>query len=142
VLYVARHPFDKPGNRHIVSEQPNKKTPPEGADNTNRGLTSQADVDSMAADRNSSSALPSRQVSQPAPDDFSFQEVEYCAPPEDVVDRFVRDVWADFSQTVSGETDSLAIQQGLKQFMSVVIDIQTKQANEECQFDSDKQVRA
>src|SRR5258705_12837102 len=67
--------LDNSLNRPIVKRnKPNKKTPSEGAANTNRELTAHAEATSMEAAENPISALSSRQLLSPAVDDFFVGE--------------------------------------------------------------------
>lgn len=63
--------FDTAQNPTIVtSGQPNKKTPPEGACNTNRGLTLRAGVSSMAGWARSYQRINQSSIAAIAIDDF------------------------------------------------------------------------
>jgi hypothetical protein len=122
--------LDKTPERLIVIDnQVNTKTPPDGAINTRRGLTGQADSDSMAAEGNSNVELSSRQSLSTAADDFSVsRQVEYCPPTDKVVNAFADEV----CEALNGQDQStIAVRQEFKQFMIVVARIVAKQANTE-----------
>jgi hypothetical protein len=122
--------LDKTPERLIVIDnQLYIKTPPAGADNTHRGLTGQADSDSMAAEGNSNVELSSRQSLSPAVDGFSVsRQVEYCPPSDKVVNAFADEVCKALSdQGQAGTT----VRQEFRQFMMIVARIVAKQANTE-----------
>jgi hypothetical protein len=119
--------FDKSGNSHIVSEnQVNKGTPLNGVGSTKQGLTSQADFASMEAVENPISALSSRQLLSPAVDGFFDRAVEYCSPPQEVVDAFIQAAVCELEDIIGADTAS---RQGFRQFLTIVIRITTKEAN-------------
>jgi hypothetical protein len=123
-------PLDNLVNEPILKEtQLHKRTPPEGAGNTNRGLTSQAEADSMEAMQNPISALPSRQLLSSAVDDFCVRDVEYCAPSEDVIDEFTWGVCRKLGEDLSTEFFTVETRQGFRQFLNVLINIEVKRAN-------------
>jgi hypothetical protein len=121
---VAHNSFDKPAEQPIVEKNQPRRTPSEGAVNTDRGLTGHADEGSMAAERNIIPELSSRQSPSAAVDGFSVGAVEYCQPAKETI--------AGFVQAVMSELDGLPdteIRQGFRQFIDVLISIQTKAAN-------------
>ena len=118
-------PVDKPGKENIVGDsQPHTKTPSDGAGNTDGGLTDHADETSMAADRNISPGSTSRQSLSAASDDFLVGKVEYYPPAEETVAAFVHAVLAEF-----GDLSNTEIRRGFRQFVDVLILIETKAAN-------------
>jgi hypothetical protein len=118
--------LDKTTKRPIVVEE---NMPSEGAGNTDRGLTGQAENGSVAAERNPTNALSSRQSLPEASDGFFVRQVDYCPPPDEVVNDFVRMVCLHLSE---GETNGLHLmttRQGFRQFLRVVVGIVAKEAN-------------
>lgn len=118
--------LDKAPKPSIV-EAIQTQAPPEGVGRTNRGLTTHAEEASMEAECNAILAPPGRQL-LPAVDGLRVDAVEYCAPPDPAIQGFVRAVCEQLDGPAS-EVARMAIRQGFRQFMDVVIRIQTKQAN-------------
>jgi hypothetical protein len=128
---MAAQNLDNPAKRPIVKgNHLNKRTPLAGVRRTHQGLTNHADNDSMEALRNSTSAHPSRQLLSSAVDDFSVsRQVEYCPPPDAVIDQFVRDVCDELGENANSVTTTTETRQGFREFMTVVASIVAKQAN-------------
>ncbi len=123
-------PLDNPVNSPIVrvSEQ-NKETPPGGDTNTHRGLTSQADGNSMEATQDPISALSSRQLLSPAVDGFFDRKVEYCPPPDRIVWNFANAVCDRLNEQFPGQYSSTEVRQGFRQFLEAIINLQVERAN-------------
>jgi hypothetical protein len=133
---VTDRPVDRAGKENIVGgNQPHTKTPSDGADNTDGGLTGHAEKASMAAERNGIFAHSSRQAPSAAHGDFSIRATEYCAPQEKVIEDFARDVWIALSQSLPDDPDEIEIVQGFREFMDLVIAIEVERANGEEQSD-------
>ena len=83
----------------------------------------------MAAEGNSNVELSSRQSLSSAADGFSVsRQVEYCPPPDNVVNVFADRV----CEALSGQDQSTtAVRQEFRQFMIIVARIVAKQANTE-----------
>jgi hypothetical protein len=134
--------LDSVKNQSIVNSS-DEKTPPEGAGNTNQGLTGHADDSSMAAESYSNLALSSRQLMGPAllapstllpgspvGDSLRSRRVEYVPPTEAEVSQYARDVCAALSKAIpSAHFGEPEVQAGFQRFMMVVVRIVAKQAN-------------
>ena len=123
--------LDSLKNQPIVNSS-DEKTPPEGASNTNQGLTSHADFSSMAAESYSNLALSSRQLLPSATDDsFDSRQVEYVPPPDAVIARYAFEVCRTLAERFpSAGFARTETRQGFQQFMMVVARIAASQANE------------
>ena len=129
---MAAHKFDRKKESPIV-KQLHKETPPDGASNAIRGLTDHADETSMAAESNSNVGLSSRQLLSPAVDGFFVGQIEYCEPPQEVLDDFARAVLSRLSVSDDGNGLDVATYQSFRQFLGVVVTMMTKEANREQQ---------
>ncbi len=127
--------LDKHKNQPIVKLS-DEKTPPEGASNTNQGLTSHADRTSMAAESYSNLALSSRQLLPPAQasaidGSFDSRQVEYVPPTDDEIARFAFEVCRTLAERIpSAGFASTEMRQGFQQFLTVVARIVASQANQ------------
>jgi hypothetical protein len=131
-ILMTRKRLDKAKNKPIVNgSQLHKKAPPDGVRSTNRGLTSQAEVGSLEAMSDPISTPSSRQLLPQANDDFLVPKVEYDPPPQEIVDKFVEAVCSRLvtADSCNAQIGAVELERGFRQFLDVVINIQTKHMN-------------